>query len=165
MERQATAERRTRLQADRERLAALRAHAEASTKARALHEQAAQFDREAAQLEVEGVRLTAALDALDAHRRRLAENLPIEGVSIEDKVIRVYGVPFEQLNTAQRVRIAVQVACLRAKAQLLPVVFVDGAEALDREHFDALVDELKAAGVQAFLAAVADCELQVVATA
>lgn len=159
--RQATAERRAGLQADRERLATLRAQAEASTKARALHDQAEQSDREAEQLELEGARLTAALEALDTYRRRLAEDLPIEGLTIEDKAIRVHGIPFEQLNTAQRVRIAVQVACLRAKAQRLPVVFVDGAEALDAEHFDALVAELKAAGVQAFLAAVADCDLSV----
>lgn len=144
------------LASERERLAALRAQSDASAKAKALHEQAAQFDLEAKRLELESTHLTKALDALDRFRRRMAEHLPIAGLEIEDKVIRVNGVPFEQLNTAQRVGIAVKVATLRAKAQRLPVVFVDGAEALDSEHFDALVAALKAENVQAFLGRVTD---------
>ncbi len=159
--RQATEERRVKLQADRERLASLRAQVEASAKARALLAQADQFDREAEQLEAEGARLTAALDALDAHRRRLAEDLPIAGLTIENGTIKVNSIPFDQVNTAERVKIAVQVATLRAKAQRLPLVFIDGAEALDAEHFQHLVAELKAAGVQAFLAAVREHDLQV----
>lgn len=152
----ATEARKVELQASRERLVALRAQLDASGKAQALHQQAARFDREAEQLELESARLTAALDALDAHRRRLAEDLPIPGLTIEDKTIRVHGVPFDQLNTAQRVAIAVRVATLRAKAQRLPLLFVDGAEALDAEHFDALVSQLKLEGVQAFVARVTE---------
>jgi energy-coupling factor transporter ATP-binding protein EcfA2 len=146
----------------REQLATLRAQAEASAKARALHDQAAQFDLEAQQLELESTRLTKAIDALDRFRRKLADNLPIPGLEIEDKTIRVNGVPFDQLNTTQRVVIAVKVAMLRAKGQRLPVVFVDGAEALDSENFNALVAALKAEGVvQAFLGRVTDEDFQV----
>lgn len=145
----------------REKLATLRAQAEAGTKARALHEQAEQFDREAERLESKSERLTGAIDALDSHSRRLAEDLPIPGLAIDDKEIRVNGVLFEQLNTGQRVSIAVQVATLRAKGHRLPLVFVDGAEALDHAHFDALVAELKAQGVQALVGRVEDHELQV----
>jgi hypothetical protein len=149
------------LASERERLASLRAQADSAASARALHDQAKQFDREAQQLERESTRLTKAIDALDAHRRQLANELPITGLSIDDKVIRVNGVLFEQLNTAQKVAIAVKVACLRAKDQRLPVVWVDGAEALDSEHFEALVSELKASGCQAFIGRVTDdVELQ-----
>ncbi len=154
--RAAAAQRGAKLNVTRERLAALRAQAEASAKAKALHEQAAQFDLEAQRLALESTRLTKAVDALDRYRRQMAENLPISGLEIEDKTIRVNGIPFEQLNTAQRVAIAVKVATLRAKVQRLPVVFVDGAEALDSEHFDALVAALKAENVQAFLGRVTD---------
>lgn len=143
-----------------EQLATLRAQAEASVKARALHEQAKQFDLEAQTLELEGQHLTKAIDALDRFRRSLAEHLPIEGLEIDDKVIRVNGVPFEQLNTAQKVAIAVKVATLRARGQRLPVVFVDGAEALDTAHFDALVAALKAENIQAFLGRVTDEDFQ-----
>jgi energy-coupling factor transporter ATP-binding protein EcfA2 len=142
-------------------LADLEAQAEHAARARALHAQARQFDDEAAELARESDRLTAALEALDAFRRRLAKDLPIDGLEIEGREIRVHGVPYEQLNTAQRVDIAVRVACLRARGQRLPVVFVDGAEALDHEHFDLLVDRLQAAGVQAFVARVTDEPLTV----
>ncbi len=147
------------------RLAELRAQREAAASARALHEQARKFDAEAEALARESARLTAAIDALDAHRRRMAEHLPIPGLSIEGKEIKVHGVPFEQLNTAAKVGIAVQVSTLRAKGQRLPVVWVDGAEALDSEHFEALVAALQAAGVQAFVARVTDTDLQVEAVA
>lgn len=145
----------------REKLAALRAQADRLSKDKALTEQAAEFDRHRERLAGEAGRLTAALEALDAYRRRMAESLPIPGLTIEDKVIRVNGIPFDQLNTAQRVDLAVQVAVLRAKGQKLPVIFVDGAENLDSEHFEMLVGRLAAAGVQAFLGRVADSALEV----
>ena len=144
------------LTSKREELATLRERRESSAKARALDEQAKQFDAEAVRLVEESKRLTAAIDQLDAFRRQLAKDLPIPGLEIEGKQIRVDGVPFEQLNTAQRVDIAVQVATLRAKGSRLPVIFVDGAEALDSENFEHLVARLKAEGVQAFLGRVTD---------
>jgi len=152
---------RTTLAESRDKLAALRAERDDAAKARTLHDQAKQFDQEATALVEESARLTAVIESLDAFRRRLAEDLPIEGLEIEGKEIRVRGVPYEQLNTAQRIDIAVQVACLRAKTQRLPVVFVDGAEALDTEHFHILVERLKEAGVQSFIGRVEDHELRV----
>lgn len=153
---------RNTVEAKRQQLAVLREQARIAEKSRALADQAQEFENQQKRLKAESDRLTAALDALDAYRRRLAENLPIPGLEIEGKAIRVNGVPYEQLNTAQKVDIAVQVAVLRAKGQRLPVVFVDGAEALDREHFDLLVARLRAAGVQAFVARVEDTDLRVV---
>lgn len=145
----------------KQQLATLRAQAEESSRARALYAQAKQFDEEATRLAAESERLTAAIDALDAYRRKLASNLPIEGLEIRDRSITVHGIPYETLNTAQRVAIAVKVATLRAEGHRLPVLFVDGAEALDAAHFEALCSELKASGLQAFLARVEDTpELQ-----
>ncbi len=139
----------------------LEAQAEHAARARALHAQAQQFDDEAARLETESQRLTAALEALDAFRRRMAKDLPIEGLSIEGREIRVDGIPFEQLNAAKRVELAVKVACLRAQGSRLKIVFVDGAESLDTEHFDLLCRELEKAGTQAFVARVTDEPLTV----
>lgn len=147
---------RNTLAAKREQLATLRAQADGAAAYRALDAQATAFEEEAERLKAESARLTAALDALDAFRRRLAEDLPIPGLEIRDRQITVGGIPYDQLNTAARVDLAVQVACLRAKGARLPVVFVDGAEALDHEHFAILVDRLKAAGVQAFVGRVTD---------
>ena len=151
-----TAGKRQQLQQRREELATLRSQREAAAKATALHEQAKKFDLQAEALEAEGTRLTAAIEALDAFRRRMAEDLPIKGLEIEGKEIRVNGVPFDQLNHQQRIAIAVEVASLRAKGSRLPVLFVDGAEALDSAHFKALVEELSKRELQAFLARVTD---------
>jgi energy-coupling factor transporter ATP-binding protein EcfA2 len=151
------------LGAQREQLAELRAMREGAAKASALAEQAQQFDNQADELTAKSERLTSAIGALDAHRRRLAEELPIPGLEIQDREIRVNGVRFEQLNTAQRVDIAVQVATLRARGRRLPVLFVDGAEALDKEHFDHLCRALKKSGIQAFIGRVAEGQLRVTA--
>jgi DNA repair exonuclease SbcCD ATPase subunit len=153
---------RNNLTGYREQLVALRAQADRLSKDKALTEQAEVFDRDRARLEEESERLTKALDALDAYRRRMAENLPISGLTIEGKEIRVNGIPFEQLNTQARIDIAVQVASLRAKGSKLPVIFVDGAEALDAEHFEALVARLAQENLQAFVARVEDHDLAVV---
>jgi hypothetical protein len=127
-----------------------------------LAEQVAQFDKDAGDLEEESRRMTATLQALEAFKRRLAKELPIPGLEIEGKDVRVLGVPYDQLNTQAQVDLAVDVSCLRAGGRL-PIVFVDGAEALDHEHFEALVRRLEEKGVQAFLARVEDTDLQVIA--
>lgn len=158
--RAASAERREILSAARVELAKLNAEVEAASKARGLAEQADRFGAEAAELEARSQRLTTAIEALDAHRRRLLDALPIPGLTIDDKAIKVNGVPYDQLNLEQRTRIAVKIACLRAKGRL-PLVFVDDAEKLDTEHFRALVGELEAQGVQAIVTRVADHELTV----
>jgi len=162
----ATAERaleatRAELAAAQQRLATLREQAKTSASARALHEQARQFEAEAEQLLAESGRLTAALERIDTLTRRLADSLPIDGLSIEGKVVRRYGVPYEQLNTQQQVDIAVDVAVLRARGQRLAAVWVDGAEALDQEHFDHLVRRLTESGCQAFVARVENHDFQV----
>jgi hypothetical protein len=161
-ERAALIEQRNALSQVRERLTNIKAQREVAAAAKALHDQAKRFDEEAEELKTESARLTTAITALDAFTRRLASDLPIEGLEITGKEIRVHGIPYEQLNTAQRVDIAVRVATLRAKGQRLPVVFVDGAEALDREHFDLLVARLEREAVQAFIGRVEDHELNVI---
>ncbi len=155
------AKRQATLDAARAELAELNAKAKEATTARALHGQAAQFEQEAVALARDSDRLTAALTALDEHRRRLAEDLPIPGLQIDGPEITVHGVPFEQLNTAQRVAIAVKVATVRAQGRPLPVVFVDGAEGLDEEHFGLLVSELEKNGIQAFVARVTEGDFAV----
>jgi hypothetical protein len=151
------------VEADRVKLSELREQAKVATKAATRHEQAERFDEEASELEELSDRMAAAIEALDKYRRGLADNLPIEGLEVEGKEIKVYGVPFDQLNTAQRIAVAVRVACIRARDQRLPVVWVDGAEALDSENFAALKAALKEEGVQPFIGRVEDTELTVTA--
>jgi hypothetical protein len=73
---------------------------------------------------------------------------------VRGKDLYLDGIPFDSQNTARRIEAAVAVSCLRARAAELPLVLVDGAEALDPDHFNALLDALEAAGVQALVTAV-----------
>lgn len=123
------------------------------------------FQSEADALKEMSQRLTAAIEAVDAQKQELAKGIPIPGLEVVGKQILVDGVPFDQLNAGARIGIAVKVAALRARTQVLPVIFVDGAEALDREHYELLVRELEASGCQAFIAKVEDDELRVEARA
>ena len=146
--------RRSTLAQAREQLAKGRVEMESSTKTKALLDQAKDFDTKAERLRLESEKLTRALDALDAHRRRLLANLPVPGLEIDGTTTRVDGKPFDQVNTARRLEVAVALACLRTKR--LPIVFVDDAEHLDSEHLAALKAELTKRGVQAFVARVDD---------
>jgi hypothetical protein len=139
----------------------MRKEHEESIRTRTLHEEAHQFEVEAEHLQELSERLTAGLQALDAYRRSLADDLPIPGLEVDGEIIKVDGIPFDQLNTAQRIDIAVKIACLRAKDKSLPVLWVDGAEALDSENFGHLVEAVKSQGVQAFIGRVTDQDFKV----
>jgi hypothetical protein len=142
------------------RLSELRHQQKQSVMARTLHRQAEEFQREADELKEKSEQLTAALDALDKFRRRLADNLPIQGLEVGDKTIHHDGIPWKQINTAKQIELAVKISCLRAKGKKLPVVWVDGAEALDSDNFKILCDALREENVQAFIGRVSDHDLK-----
>jgi len=98
------------------------------------------------------VHLTFALKALERYKAELCANLPIQGLDFTGGEVRVNGVPWDQINTAQQTKIAVQVSCLRFGDSDFRPVFVDGAEELDSENFRLLETELEEAGAQAFIA-------------
>ena len=141
-------------------IAKLREQAEDSTRIRIIHEQANEYEQEADDLKNRSVKLTNALTKLDAFKATLSENLPIKGLDITDNKIKLNGIPWGQLNTAEQLRIAVKVATLRFDGPFRPV-WVDGAEALDAEMFEQLKAELIDAGAQAFFAKVTDGDLEV----
>lgn len=142
----------TGMGAGKAELARLEEQAKGAHRAKALHEQAAQFEEESKALAGTSEAMTETIKALDAFRSRMADELPIPGLSITGKEIRLRGVEWSQLNTATRVDVAVKVSTLRNRDAKLRVCFVDGAESLDKDHFDALIHGLENAGVQAFVA-------------
>lgn len=111
-------------------------------------------------LEAESVLFTAAIEGLDALKREKLETLPIPGIEIRDGVIHRDDVPFDRLNTAQRVGIAFDLAILRSGQ--LPFVFVDGAECLDAESQAELDRRADEAGVQFLTFAVSDGPLEII---
>jgi len=148
------------IDSDKLKLAELRHQQKQAVMARTLHRQAEEFQREADELMAKSERLTKALAALDAFRRRLADDLPIQGLEVGEKTIKFNGLPWHQVNTAKQIELAVKISCLRARGKKLPVVWVDGAEALDSENFEILCDAIHAEGVQAFVAKVGDEPLE-----
>jgi len=135
------------------------------TELRKTRELAERFEGEVASLDGKAEAYSAGIEALRGLRDRLLAALPFNGLEVKGKTITLNGVDFEQVNTAARIRFAVQVAALRAKTRALPVLFIDGAEALDEEQYHVLVDELKKTGTQVFISRVTSGDLSVRAIA
>lgn len=136
--------------------ARLREVADQAQRAAGLHDQVKEFEAKAEALRETSARMSAALEQLDEYRRSLASDLPA-GLELRDGQLMVDGgVPFDQANTATRIRVAVEVSCLRSAGCPWRFVVVDGVEAFDSEHRAALAAELRRQGVQAVLARVDD---------
>jgi len=129
------------------------------TEAKTMLEQSARVDEarklvhrlqsEAAELEERSRYFSRALDKLEDLKRSVMEKTPIKGVTIQDGEILVDGVPFDRVNEARRIQVAIEVARLRAGD--LPLVLID-----DAEHFDSV-------NMEKFRAAAARAGLQIVA--
>lgn len=105
-------------------------------------------------LQAEAERQTQALAAIDAYKSDLLASLPIPGLEVRDGEILRNGVPFDRLNTAQQVEVAVEVAKLRAAD--LGVVCVDRIECLDSATLDAFRASALQSGLQLFVTKVSD---------
>lgn len=116
--------------------------------------------------EAKSGRLTKAIhEQLSELRSALLEKVPIKGVSIKDQDILVrtpdgVDVSFDSVNTAERIRVVCDLALLNAGP--LPIICLDGAEALDEEHLVALRNTLAKRGAQCVASRVTqDDELRV----
>lgn len=173
-ERSALAEVRAKSDAEasavRERHAAARAEIQARLDGiKANHEQQARYrltteniDRMAGELETlkaQADGLTEALVALDRYKAELLASLPIPGLEVVEGRLQRYGIPFDRLNTAQQVEIAVEIAKLRAGE--LGLICVDGLELLDAEHYEAFRSHAAASGLQLIVSRVGLGELEV----
>lgn len=117
------------------------------------------LEQGAAELEANSDALTAALAELESIKSDLLDKLPIKGVEIRDGDIYVDGIPFDRVNESRRVRLAIDVAMLRAGS--LPILIVDGIEALDSKSLAALQEYALEREIQLVLARVTDSELNV----
>ncbi len=147
---------------DREQLAKLREQHAESDRHENTRRQISRFEESAGAHHADSLRLTDVLKGLEALKRQLAEKLPIAGLDISGREIKVNGVPWKDLNKGQKGSIAGIVAVERAKKSKLPVVFFDEAEMFDNEHIEAIADVVNAAGVQLFAAVVVrDGEIEI----
>ena len=75
------------VESQKRELAELRNQQENNIRFQTLKEQADKFEFEANELQTKSAQLTRAIDTLDAFRRGLLDNLPIEGLEVDDKTI------------------------------------------------------------------------------
>jgi energy-coupling factor transporter ATP-binding protein EcfA2 len=135
---------------------AIVANREASAKRQATMETIKQMRVDLEDLRVDAERQTKAIADIDAYKIELLQSLPIPGIEIIDGEIYREGIPFERLNTAQRVAIAVEIAKLRAGK--LAVACLDGMELLDETSLAEIESQTQAAGLQVFVTRVRDEE-------
>mgnify|MGYP001493802624 CR=1 FL=1 len=93
---------------------------------------------------------------LHAVRKRYDEVEVIRGIDLEVRDGEIFrnDVPFDRLNTAQQVEVAVEVAKLRAAD--LGVICVDRIECLDSASLEAFRKSALESGLQLFVTRVAD---------
>lgn len=115
--------------------------------------------RDAAVAEMEAAALTEAIARLDALKAAQLEKLPIPGLEARADDLYFDGLPFERLNSARQIELAVRLAALRAGDTGL--VIVDHGEALDAEGRKALTAAAAAAGIQLVLGVVDDGPLTI----
>lgn len=102
---------------------------------------------------------STALVNINSYKEQLLASLPISGLEVKDGEIYRDSVPFDRLNTAQQVEIAVKIAELRAGD--LKLVCLDGCELLDSAKLEALEAQTQAAGLQVFITKVNDGDFSV----
>jgi DNA repair exonuclease SbcCD ATPase subunit len=116
-------------------------------------------EKEAARAETASKALSHAIDELDALKASLLEKLPIKGLEIREGQVLVDGIPFERLNRARQIEVALKIAQLRAGN--IGLIVVDDTEHLDSESFAAFEAAAAGAGLQFLAARVSDGDLSV----
>ena len=137
-------------------LTAIRANRETAAKRETTTKLIETMTEELEQLRADADAQTEALKALELYKSELLDKLPIPGLEVRAGEIYRNGVIFDQLNTAQQVDIAVDIAKLRAGE--LGLVCVDRVECLDSKMFESFRERLIASGLQAFVTRVGDTE-------
>ncbi len=118
-----------------------------------------QFHKECQNLKDESERLSGALTGLENLKANLLKELPIEGLEIKDGEIYCKDIVFDKLNTAEQVKIAVEVAKLRASE--LGIICVDGIERLDKDTFNEFKSKAIESGLQMLVTRVGNTELNI----
>lgn len=140
-------------------LAAIRSNRDVAAKREQQKKLIEQMRDDLDELTEEAANLTAALDGIEAYKSELLSSLPIDGLEVRDGEIFRHGVALDRINTAGQVKIAIEVAKLRAGE--LGVMCVDGIELLDSEAYQQLKDQTANSDIQMFVARVDDGEFSI----
>lgn len=138
----------------RQQLAIIRNDREAAGRRKQTLDTIATMRTELETLTADAAAQTQALDAIEQYKNELLNSLPIPGLEVRDGEIYRNGVPFDRLNTAQQVEVAVEISKLRAAD--LGVVCVDRIECLDSDSLAEFKAAALESGLQLFITRVAD---------
>jgi hypothetical protein len=135
-------------------LAKAKAMVEQHARSESTREFIGRLKTEVESLEQESENLTVALERIDQTKQGLLEDLPIEGLEIRDGEIFLDGIPFDRVNESRRVRLAIEIAKMRAGD--LGLITVDGLENLDSKTFSEFRRQALESGLQMIIAKVSD---------
>lgn len=143
-----------------EQLGQARAMLEQETRAAQTRQFVERLQTDATDLERQSEQLTEAMRQLDSVKASLLEKLPIADLEISGGDILVDGIQFDRVNESRRVRLAIEIARLRAGE--LSLIVVDNIERLDSASFEIFKAAALESGLQFIAAKVTDSQLQVV---
>ncbi|MBE2188025.1 MAG: hypothetical protein KIT33_07910 [Candidatus Kapabacteria bacterium] len=118
-----------------------------------------QFHNECLMLKEETDKLSNALTGLEKLKENLLKELPIKDLEIKEGEIYCKDIVFDKLNTAEQVKIAVEVAKIRASE--LGIICVDGIERLDKDTFNEFKTKAIDSGLQMIVTKVGDSDLNI----
>jgi len=107
-------------------------------------------------LEKEAKDQTDKIEDLDKLKGELMENLPVKDLKVFEGDIYIEDIPFDTLNEAAKIRFCLMIAGLRKTK--LPLVCVDGLEALDEKVFKVFKEEAEKTDMQFFVTRVSEDE-------
>lgn len=142
-----------------ESIAEAKAKAEIAQKNEAAREFVGQLEGEAGVLEEQSDALTSQIGRIDVLEADLLKSLPIPDLEIKDGRVYVASIPFDKLNDAEKYRLMIAIARLRAGQ--LGLVLLDRAEIFDAANWQAFQEAAKAAGIQIIAARVSDGPLAI----
>jgi len=146
----------------RQQLAVIRNDREASGRRKQTLDTIEMLRIELGALTADAAAQTQALDAIEHYKSELLNSLPIPGLEVRDGEIYRNDVPFDRLNTAQQVEVAVEIAKLRAAD--LGCICVDRIEALDSASLEAFKTAALASDLQLFVTRVSDDDFHIETT-
>ena len=115
--------------------------------------------KEVADRGIKSKNLTSALDKLTELKMSLLKNLPIPGLEIRDGEIFLNDISFDRVNTAEQIKIAIEVAKLRAGE--MGIICVDGLERFDADTWNEFKTQIENTDLQFICTKVGNSELSI----
>jgi len=97
---------------------------------------------------------------LEKYKTSLLKELPIKGLEVRDSEIYFDNVPFDRLNTASKIDIAIEIAKIRVGD--LKLICVDGLEVFDAETLTAFKVKSEESNLQMFVTRVTNNDFEVI---